>query len=181
MSPDERDESPEPVSERDQEIRTAIGARLRAARIRRGMALGTVARLTGGEFKASAVANYERGYRAITVSRLVRLAELYGMSAAEILTAEDPSKTTIDLTAVDLTSAAEDRGPLVLDVRALTDAVLTSEFEMVRSYVLAIRAKRHDAGATCTVRSTDLVALARALARTPAAIESGLGPAVIRS
>ena len=171
----------EAASERDQEIRIAIGARLRTARVRRGLALGTVARLTRGEFKASAVANYERGYRAITVSRLVRLAELYGMSAAELLAADDPPDATIDLTGIDLTSGAEHRGPLVLDIAVLTDTVLTPEFEMVRSYVLAIRARRHDGGSTCTLRSTDLVALARALARTPAAIEAELGPAVIRA
>ena len=127
------------------------------------------------------MANYERGYRAITVSRLVRLAEIYGMSAAELLSEEDPAGSTIDLRRVDVTSVAEDRGSLVLDIPVLTDTVLTPEFEMVRSYVLAVRAKRRDTGAICTLRSADLVSLARALARTPAAIEAGLGPAVVRA
>jgi transcriptional regulator with XRE-family HTH domain len=47
--------------------------------------LSDVETLTGGEFKASVVGAYERGERAISVQRLVRVAEVYGMSPPDLL------------------------------------------------------------------------------------------------
>lgn len=63
----------------------ALGSRLRAARRQKGWSLSDVESLTEGEFKASVVGAYERGERAISVQRLVRVADIYGMSAPELL------------------------------------------------------------------------------------------------
>jgi transcriptional regulator with XRE-family HTH domain len=63
----------------------ALGGRLRAARRQRGWSLSDVESITDGEFKASVVGAYERGERAISVQRLVRVAELYSMSPADLL------------------------------------------------------------------------------------------------
>lgn len=63
----------------------ALGSRLRAARRQRGWSLSDVESVTEGEFKASVVGAYERGERAISVQRLVRVAGVYGMSASDLL------------------------------------------------------------------------------------------------
>lgn len=63
----------------------ALGSRLRAARRQKGWSLSDIESLTDGEFKASVVGAYERGERAISVQRLVRVADIYGMSAPDLL------------------------------------------------------------------------------------------------
>jgi len=63
----------------------ALGGRLRAARRQRGWSLSDVESITDGEFKASVVGAYERGERAISVQRLVRVADLYNMAPADLL------------------------------------------------------------------------------------------------
>jgi transcriptional regulator with XRE-family HTH domain len=63
----------------------SLGLRLRAARRQRGWSLGELESYTGGEFKASVVGAYERGERALSVQRLVRLAEVYAVPPADLL------------------------------------------------------------------------------------------------
>ncbi len=76
-----------------------LGERLRLARRSRGWALTDVETQSGGEFKASVVGAYERGERALTVQRLVRLAGMYGIALDNILPGRSSrSETTIDLT-----------------------------------------------------------------------------------
>ncbi len=55
-----------------------VGAALRRAREASGMTLHMVEVASAGRFKASTVAGYERGERAISVARLVELAAIYG-------------------------------------------------------------------------------------------------------
>ena len=47
--------------------------------------MSDVETLTNGKFKASVVGAYERGERAISVQRLVRVAAVYGMSPPDLL------------------------------------------------------------------------------------------------
>ena len=84
----------------------AVGGRLRAARRQRGLSLGEVEASTSGEFKASVVGAYERGERAVSVLRFVRLADFYGVEPAFLLpaTAQTPG-VVIDLEALE--SAAD--------------------------------------------------------------------------
>lgn len=63
----------------------SLGHKLRAARRQRAWSLGEVESKTAGEFKASVVGAYERGERAISVQRFVRLAGIYGVSASDLL------------------------------------------------------------------------------------------------
>jgi len=63
----------------------SLGQKLRAARRQRSWSLGVVESNTNGEFKASVVGAYERGERAISVQRFVRLAEIYGIAASDLL------------------------------------------------------------------------------------------------
>lgn len=81
----------------------SLGLRLRTARRQRGWSLGELESYTGGEFKASVVGAYERGERALSVQRLVRLAEIYAVPAADLL----PMGPTERGVMIDLDVAAE--------------------------------------------------------------------------
>lgn len=89
----------------------SLGLRLRAARRQRGWSLGELESYTGGEFKASVVGAYERGERALSVQRLVRLAEIYAVPAADLL----PIGTTDRGVMIDLDLAAESRDGDLID------------------------------------------------------------------
>ncbi|MCZ6662669.1 MAG: helix-turn-helix transcriptional regulator [Actinobacteria bacterium] len=67
------------------QFNASLGGRLRVARRQRGWSLGEVETFTEGEFKASVVGAYERGERAISVRRFVRLAEIYRVEPANLL------------------------------------------------------------------------------------------------
>lgn len=56
-----------------------VGQRLRAARKLARMSLDQVEKATAGRYKSSVLGAYERGERALTVSRLTGLADLYGL------------------------------------------------------------------------------------------------------
>lgn len=90
------------------DFNVALGQRLRAARRHRGWSLGDVESRTEGEFKASVVGAYERGERAISVQRLVNLADIYGASASDLLPLGSDPDVVIDLDAL-----SSDDGDLV--------------------------------------------------------------------
>ncbi len=83
-----------------EQFNMSLGQRLRAARRQRGWSLGDVEAKTEGEFKASVVGAYERGERAISVQRFVRLAESYSVPAAELLPPIQGEGLVIDLDAL---------------------------------------------------------------------------------
>ena len=67
-----------------------VGNRLREVRKRRRLTLGDVESISRGEFKTSVLGAYERGERGVSVSRLLRLAELYGVRPSELLPDQEP-------------------------------------------------------------------------------------------
>lgn len=87
----------------------SLGQKLRAARRQRGWSLGEVESRTSGEFKASVVGAYERGERAISVQRFVRLSEIYDVIPADLLPLATPNGVVIDLDEL----AADSSGDLV--------------------------------------------------------------------
>lgn len=99
----------------------AVGRLLRSVRWLRGMSLTQVERESAGRFKAVVVGSYERGDRAVTVSRLAELAEFYGVRTQDLLPAgRDPAanarasrdrKLKIDLPRL-LALPAQQAGPL---------------------------------------------------------------------
>lgn len=89
----------------------SLGLRLRSARRQRGWSLGELESYTGGEFKASVVGAYERGERALSVQRLVRLAETYAVSPADLL----PLGSTDRGVLIDLDAAAEAKDGDLID------------------------------------------------------------------
>lgn len=113
----------------------SLGRKLRAARRQRGWSLGEVESQTDGEFKASVVGAYERGERAISVQRFVRLAETYNVVPADLLPAAVPDGVVIDLD-------------------ALADS---SSDDLVERYLAAIQLLRKDPGSTEIRRSDQAV------------------------
>lgn len=63
----------------------SLGTRLRSIRQQQGLSLQGVEEKSSGLWKAVVVGSYERGDRAITVSKLAALAEFYGVPVAELL------------------------------------------------------------------------------------------------
>ena len=61
------------------------GQKLRTLRKQRGLTTLDVEKISGGDFKHSALANYERGYRVISETRLYRLAQLYDVPVHQLL------------------------------------------------------------------------------------------------
>src|SRR5947208_15079187 len=62
-----------------------VGERLRSIRRQKGLSLHDVEARSGMEFKASVLGAYERGERAISVPRLLRLAEVYQVACDQLL------------------------------------------------------------------------------------------------
>ena len=129
----------------------SLGLRLRAARRQRGWSLGELESYTGGEFKASVVGAYERGERALSVQRLVRLAEVYAVSAAELL----PMTTA-------------DRG-LLIDVDMAAEA---KDGDLIDRYLAAIHFLRRE-GRPDEVRDSDKAEIASLL---DASVNTAAGP-----
>jgi transcriptional regulator with XRE-family HTH domain len=79
-----------------------VGAALRRARKERGLTLRAMSARSGGAFKPTAVAGYERAERSISLQRFCQLAELYGVPPeillAQIMRAGEQSPASVDLT-----------------------------------------------------------------------------------
>jgi transcriptional regulator with XRE-family HTH domain len=67
------------------DIRVETGKVLRGARRARGMTLRDVGIASGGRFKPTAVAGYERGERSISVERFCELSQLYDMAPERLM------------------------------------------------------------------------------------------------
>jgi transcriptional regulator with XRE-family HTH domain len=79
-----------------------LGARLRALREGMGLSVRQAADLSAGEIKPSTLSAYERGDRALSVSKLAFLASMYDVPVTVFLT-EQP---IIDLTSQPSTALA---------------------------------------------------------------------------
>lgn len=132
-----------------------LGERLRNVRQQQGLSLHDVESRSGGRLKASVVGAYERGERAISVTRLRSLAEFYGAPIAQLLPEPDTRRAPvmggsglrIDLTRLD------SRQP---------------ELAIVGRYLTAIQARRGDYnGRVLTMRGNDIHALAAVLDTGP--------------
>ena len=145
-----------------------LGERLRRVRQQQGLSLHDVERDSDGELKASVVGAYERGERAVSMTRLHRMASFYRVPVAELL----PDQRSA-------TAVAEDQGPeLVLDLIALETR--GQDEPALRRYVEAIQARRGDYnGRVLTVRASDLDMLAAVLDAAPAELRGRLAAAGI--
>lgn len=137
--------------ERDAEERERLGERLRQLRQQQRRSLHDVEDESHGELKASVLGAYERGERAVSIDRLVRLAEFYRVPVSELL--PPPSY-----------APRPDVGGIVIDLAVLEECGV----EAVRRYVGSIQARRGDYnGRVLTVRGSDLETLAVFMDATP--------------
>jgi transcriptional regulator with XRE-family HTH domain len=143
----------------------AVGDALRQARRARGWTLREVHRRTRGRFKHSSLGGYERGEREISVNRFCELAELYGVSPAELLgrALGDDSSTTsvaIDLTRLTLIPGQEGR--------------------RVAEFLHDLRVRRGETGRqVITLRAGDLAILATESREEPDILLEKLRPALV--
>ena len=70
-----------------QDFAVAAGNVLRQIRTGRSLSLRQVTVRSGGRFKPSSIASYERGERQISLERLFALADVYGVAAERIVAA----------------------------------------------------------------------------------------------
>lgn len=134
-----------------------LGGRLRAIRQQQALSLQAVEERSGGRWKAVVVGSYERGDRAITVSKLIELAEFYGVPVSQLLPDGEP-----------LYRASAVPTKLVLNLELM--AKLPSEaVGPLAKFVANIQARRGDYnGRILTIRQSDLETLALLFDRSPA-------------
>ncbi len=140
----------------DEQTRYALqlGERLRNVRQQQGMSLHDVELASEGELKASVVGAYERGERAISVTRLRSLADFYRVPIGQLLPGRESrsqDRPTGEGLRIDLTQVHHIGG---------------NEMTIVERYLTAIQARRGDYnGRILTVRGADVAALAAVLDR----------------
>lgn len=135
-----------------------VGERLRAIRRQKGLSLHDVEARSDFEFKASVLGAYERGERAISVPRLLRLAEIYEVPGDQLLPREAEAE-------IDLTASAELEETFTIDLSRL-NALDDPEAAVLSRYASTIQLQRQDFnGRMLTVRRDDLRVLAAVLGR----------------
>lgn len=141
-----------------------VGARLRRVRVQQGWSLQDVERRSEGNWKAAVVGSYERGDRNISASRLIELAEFYGVSPSEILPTEDVPRPLDRSTGI------------VVDLTALAEA--GDRFAGVRRYCESIQLQRGDYNRDqLSIRGDDLRALTVILETDAEGLIQALGDA----
>jgi transcriptional regulator with XRE-family HTH domain len=140
---------------------TRVGERLRQIRRQKGLSLHDVEARSQLEFKASVLGAYERGERAISVPRLMRLSEIYEVPSDQLLPRDDGEIILID------TASRHD-----LEAGFTIDLVRMHELEDPDAMILArysttIQLERQDFnGRMLTIRRDDLKILAAVMGRS---------------
>jgi transcriptional regulator with XRE-family HTH domain len=139
-----------------------VGERLRAIRRQKGLSLHDVEARSSEEFKASVLGAYERGERAISVPRLLRLAELYHVPADQLL-----PRAVHDIE-IDLTDSASTIGEgFTIDLVRLHE-IEDDDAAVLSRYAATIQLQRQDFnGQMLTIRHDDLRVLAAVMGRSP--------------
>jgi transcriptional regulator with XRE-family HTH domain len=140
----------------------SVGERLRAIRRQKGLSLHDVEARSDQEFKASVLGAYERGERALSVPRLLRLAELYRVPADQLL-----PRGGHDAAEIDLTEPAGVTGEgFTIDLVRLHE-LDDEDAAVIARYASTIQLQRQDFnGRMLTIRQGDLRLLAAVMGRS---------------
>jgi transcriptional regulator with XRE-family HTH domain len=140
-----------------------VGDRLRAIRRQKGLSLHDVEARSNQEFKASVLGAYERGERAISVSRLMRLAELYRVPPDQLL----PRGAHDGDVDIDLAGAEANAGEgFTIDLVRLHE-IDDADAAVIARYAATIQLQRQDFnGQMLTIRHDDLRVLAAVMGRS---------------
>ena len=130
-----------------------VGERLRQIRQQKKLSLSEVESATNQEFKASVMGAYERGERMISVPRLERLANFYGVKVDQLLPRDKQREG-------DTQSQSAAPTKLRIDVAKLSLRE-GKEFKMLERLLRMIQVQRQDFnGKVITVRAHDTRAIA---------------------
>ena len=130
-----------------------VGERLRQIRQQKKLSLSEVESATHQEFKASVMGAYERGERMISVPRLERLANFYGVTVDQLLPRDKQREG-------DTQSQSAAPTKLRIDVAKLSFRE-GKEFKMLERLLRMIQVQRQDFnGKVITVRAHDTRAIA---------------------
>ena len=140
-----------------------VGERLRAIRRQKGLSLHDVEARSSLEFKASVLGAYERGERAISVPRLLRLAEIYEVPADQLL----PRDFDAEISLVESSGGSVDQqGTFAIDLVRLHD-VEDPDAQIISRFASSIQLERQDFnGRMLTIRRSDLRVLAACMGRS---------------
>lgn len=139
-----------------------VGERLRAIRRQKGLSLHDVEARSELEFKASVLGAYERGERAISVPRLLRLAELYEVPADQLL----PRSAEVEINLTETASSDSSPDGFTIDLTRLGQ-IDDPDAATINRYATTIQLQRQDFnGRMLTIRRDDLRVLAAALGRS---------------
>ncbi len=142
-----------------------VGERLRAIRRQKGLSLHDVEARSSLEFKASVLGAYERGERAISVPRLLRLAEIYEVPGDQLL----PRELEGEISLVDNNGASNG---IDLNAKFTIDLVRLHELDDPDAHILdrfatSLQRERQDFnGRMLTIRRSDLRVLAACMGRS---------------
>jgi transcriptional regulator with XRE-family HTH domain len=154
-----------------------VGDRLRAIRRQKGFSLHDVEARSNQEFKASVLGAYERGERAISVSRLIRLAELYRVPPDQLLP-RSQQEGDVD---IDLVRAEGTAEGFTIDLVRLHDTD-DADAAVIARYAATIQLQRQDFnGQMLTIRHDDLRVLAAVMGRSPEELGSRLDQLGLRA
>ena len=140
-----------------------VGERLRAIRRQKGLSLHDVEARSSLEFKASVLGAYERGERAISVPRLLRLAVIYEVPADQLL----PREFEGEISLVESAGGSVDHaGSFAIDLVRLHD-VDDPDAQIISRFASSIQLERQDFnGRMLTIRRSDLRVLAACMGRS---------------
>lgn len=140
-----------------------VGERLRAIRRQKGLSLHDVEARSNLEFKASVLGAYERGERAISVPRLIRLSEIYEVPSDQLL----PRDSETEISLVDSGASSIDlESGFTIDLVRLHD-LDDPDAQILSRYATTIQLERQDFnGRLLTIRSGDMRVLAACMGRT---------------
>lgn len=172
-SPDPQSRAGDPaVAAAERSYAEQLGQRLRWVRQQRKLSLRTVARMSCEEFRISVLGAYERGHRMISVTRLQRLAELYGVSVDHLLPQSSATATdagSAPEAASELERRSDDHSSdsrVTLDLRRLAGLEPTAR-DLLARYLGLIQLDRQDeAGFLISIRPEDMRAIACLLEAT---------------
>jgi transcriptional regulator with XRE-family HTH domain len=146
------------------DLATALGIVLREARLSRRLTLRDVQEASGGGFRVSTLAGYERAERMLTLERFCELAALYGLAPEELLTR-----------VLDERSRGSRRS-VVIDLSRL-EQVHGEPGEILARFVHEVRTRRSDLRSNViSLRTGDLEALALGSGHGPAEFLRALEP-----
>ncbi len=149
----------------------SVGDRLRNLRQQQRLSLLAVEEASGREFKASVLGAYERGERIISVLRLQRLAQLYGVPVDQLLPRAGALQAVAgNGQALDGAHRGNSAVPVTVDLVRLGE-LDAPEKEVLHRYISMIQIQRGDFnGRVITIRDEDVRALGRVFERDEAAM-----------